>query len=32
LLQSGTFAQTPGWGPAQPILGPIADLLHRLEP
>jgi len=32
LLQSGTFAQTPGWGSAQPILGPIADLLHRLEP
>jgi enterochelin esterase family protein len=32
LLQSGTFAQTPGWGSAQAILGPIADLLHRLEP
>jgi enterochelin esterase-like enzyme len=34
LLQSGTFAQTQGWGsgPAQEILGPIADLLHRLEP
>jgi enterochelin esterase-like enzyme len=32
LLQSGTFAQTPGWGAAQGILGPIAGLLHRLEP
>ena len=32
LLLSGTFAQTPGWGAAQAILGPIADLLHRLEP
>jgi enterochelin esterase family protein len=32
LLQSGTFAQTPGWGAAKGILGPIADLLHRLEP
>ncbi len=32
LLQSGTFAQTPGWGSAQGIFGPIADLLHRLEP
>jgi enterochelin esterase family protein len=32
LLQSGTFAQTPGWGSAQAILRPIASLLHRLEP
>jgi enterochelin esterase family protein len=32
LLQSGTFAQTPGWGSAQHLLAPIADLLHRLEP
>lgn len=32
LLQSGTFAQTPGWGSAQALLAPIADLLHRLEP
>lgn len=32
ILQSGTFAQTPGWGAAQGILGPIAALLHRLEP
>lgn len=32
VLQSGTFAQTPGWGSAQRILGPIAALLHRLEP
>ena len=32
ILQSGTFAQTPGWGVAQGILGPIAALLHRLEP
>lgn len=32
LLQSGTFAQTPGWGSAQAILGPVADLLHHLEP
>lgn len=32
LLQSGTFAQTPGWGAAQALLAPIADLLHRLEP
>ncbi len=32
LLQSGTFAQTPGWGSAQSILGPVADLLHHLEP
>ncbi len=32
LLQSGTFAQTRGWGSAQHLLGPIADLLHRLQP
>jgi enterochelin esterase family protein len=32
LLQSGTFAQTPGWGSAQHLLTPIAELLHRLEP
>ena len=34
LLQSGTFAQTPGWGSgsAREIFGPIADLLHHLEP
>lgn len=32
LLQSGTFAQAPGWGAAQGVLGPIAGLLHRLEP
>jgi enterochelin esterase-like enzyme len=32
LLQSGTFAQTPGWGAAQALLGPVADLLHHLEP
>lgn len=32
LLQSGTFAQTPGWGSAQALLAPIADLLHKLEP
>lgn len=32
LLQSGTFAQTPGWGAARGILGPIAGLLHHLEP
>ena len=32
LLQSGTFAQTPGWGTAQTILGPVAELLHHLEP
>jgi enterochelin esterase-like enzyme len=32
LLQSGTFAQTPGWESAQALLGPVADLLHHLEP
>jgi enterochelin esterase family protein len=32
LLQSGTFAQSPGWGSARHVLGPIADLLVRLEP
>ena len=32
ILQSGTFAQTRGWGSAQHLLAPIADLLHRLEP
>ena len=32
LLQSGTFAQTRGWGSAQNLLAPIAQLLHRLEP
>jgi enterochelin esterase family protein len=32
LLQSGTFAQSPGWGAARHILGPIADLLVNLEP
>jgi enterochelin esterase family protein len=32
LLQSGTFAQSPGWGAARHILGPIADLLVQLEP
>ncbi|MGQ0849246.1 MAG: alpha/beta hydrolase [Actinomycetota bacterium] len=32
LLQSGTFAQTPGWGSAKHLLAPIADLLHRLDP
>jgi enterochelin esterase family protein len=32
LLQSGTFAQTRGWGSAQHLLSPIAALLHRLEP
>ena len=32
LLQSGTFAQTAGWGAAQSLLGPVADLLHHLEP
>lgn len=32
ILQSGTFAQTKGWGSAQQLLVPIADLLHRLEP
>jgi len=32
LLQSGTFAQTAGWGSTQAIFGPIADLLHHFEP
>jgi enterochelin esterase-like enzyme len=32
LLQSGTFAQTPGWGSAQAILAPIAKILHDLQP
>ena len=32
LLQSGTFAQTAGWEAAQALLGPVADLLHHLEP
>jgi enterochelin esterase family protein len=32
ILQSGTFAQTRGWGSAQHLLGPIAELLHRLQP
>lgn len=32
VLQSGTFAQTRGWGSAQHLLAPIASLLHRLEP
>lgn len=32
LMQSGTFAQTRGWGSAQHVLAPIAELLHRLEP
>ncbi|MGH8958227.1 MAG: alpha/beta hydrolase [Acidimicrobiia bacterium] len=32
ILQSGTFAQTRGWGSAQQLLAPIANLLHRLEP
>jgi enterochelin esterase family protein len=32
LLQSGTFAQTPGWEAAGHILGPISKLLHRLQP
>ncbi len=31
ILQSGTFAQTRGWGPAQQLLAPIATLLHRLQ-
>lgn len=31
VLQSGTFAQTRGWSSAQALLGPVADLLHRLE-
>lgn len=31
ILQSGTFAQTRGWGSAQHLLAPIATLLHRLE-
>jgi len=32
MMQSGTFAQTRGWGSAQHLLGPIADLLHGLQP